>query len=102
MMLLGGAVMPYSVTLRTIDPSGSSVGCPRQEYWSGLPLPSAEDIPNPGIEPTSPTFAGRFSSAEPPVHMLIAIIFFLNRFPFSHQATSILCLVCPVFIISDC
>jgi len=23
----------------------------RQEYWSGLPFPSPEDFPNPGIEP---------------------------------------------------
>ena len=28
----------------------------RQEYWSGLPWPSLEDLPNPGIEPTSPAF----------------------------------------------
>ena len=26
----------------------------RQEYWSGLPFPSSEDLPNPGIEPGSP------------------------------------------------
>ena len=26
----------------------------RQEYWSGLPFPSPEDLPNPGIEPWSP------------------------------------------------
>ena len=26
----------------------------RQEYWSGLPLPSQGDLPDPGIEPTSP------------------------------------------------
>ena len=25
----------------------------RQEYWSGLPLPSPGDLPDPGIEPTS-------------------------------------------------
>ena len=25
----------------------------RQEYWSGLPCPSPEDLPVPGIEPTS-------------------------------------------------
>ena len=28
-----------------------SVGFSRQEYWSGLPVPSPEDLPNPGIEP---------------------------------------------------
>ena len=26
----------------------------RQEYWSGQPFPSPEDLPNPGIEPRSP------------------------------------------------
>ena len=31
-----------------------SVGFPMQEYWSRLPFHSPEDIPNPGIEPTSP------------------------------------------------
>jgi len=29
------------------------MGFPRQEYWSGLPFHFPEDIPNPGIEPTS-------------------------------------------------
>jgi len=27
----------------------------RQEYWNGLPFPSPGDLPNPGIEPRSPT-----------------------------------------------
>ena len=31
-----------------------SMGFSRQEYWSGLPLPSPGDLPNPGIEPGSP------------------------------------------------
>ena len=26
----------------------------RQEYWSGLPLPSPGDLPDPGIKPRSP------------------------------------------------
>ena len=33
----------------------------RHEYWSGLPIPSPRDLPNPGIEPvslTSPALAG--------------------------------------------
>ena len=25
-----------------------SMGFPRQEYWSGLPFPSPEDLPDPG------------------------------------------------------
>ena len=32
-----------------------SMGFSRQEYWSGLPFPSPEDLPDPGIEPRSPT-----------------------------------------------
>ena len=43
-----------------------SVGFPRQEYWSGLLLLSPGDLPDPGIEPTSPALAGRFFAAEPP------------------------------------
>ena len=35
----------------------------RKEYWSGLPFPSPENLPNPEIKPmslTSPVLAGRF------------------------------------------
>ena len=27
----------------------------RQEYWSGLPFPTPVDLPDPGIEPGSPS-----------------------------------------------
>ena len=30
------------------------MGFSTQEYWSGLPFPSPEDLPHPGIEPGSP------------------------------------------------
>ena len=43
-----------------------SMGFSRQEYWSGLPFPSAEDLPNPGIEPASPELAGGFFTTETP------------------------------------
>ena len=32
----------------------------RQEYWSGLPFPSSEDLPNPGIESVFPALSGGF------------------------------------------
>ena len=38
----------------------------RQEYWSGLPFPSPEDLPDPGIEPTSPALEADSLPAEPP------------------------------------
>ena len=41
--------MDYSLPIRL------SMGFSRQEYWSGLPVPSPGDLPNPGIEPGSPT-----------------------------------------------
>ena len=36
------------------------MGFPRQEYWSGLPFPSSGDLPDPRIEPASPSLGGRF------------------------------------------
>ena len=32
-----------------------SMGFSRQEYWSGVPFPSPGELPDPGIEPGSPT-----------------------------------------------
>ena len=37
----------------------------RQEYWSGLPFPSPGDLPNPGIEPGSPTLQADSLTSEP-------------------------------------
>ena len=43
-----------------------SMGCSRQEYWSGLPFPSPEDLLDPGIEPRSPALqAGSLPLAPP-------------------------------------
>ena len=33
-----------------------SMGFPRQEYWSGLPFPAPGHLPDPGIEPTAPSW----------------------------------------------
>ena len=37
-----------------------SMGLPRQEYWSGLPLPFPGDLPDPGIEPKPPALQADF------------------------------------------
>ena len=45
-----------------------SLGFAKSEYWSGLPYPSSGDLPNPGIESTSPVYpvlAGGFFTSEP-------------------------------------
>ena len=43
-----------------------SMGFSRQEYWSGLPLPSPGDLPYPGIEPRSPTLQADALISAPP------------------------------------
>ena len=42
-----------------------SMGFPRQEYWLGLPFPSIDDLPKPGVESTSLALAGGFFTTEP-------------------------------------
>ena len=52
-------VAPWTVNLQ----APLSVGFSRQGYWSELPWPPSDDLPGPGIEPTSvmsPELAGEF------------------------------------------
>ena len=49
-----------------------SMRFPRQEYWSGLPFPTPEDFPEPGIEPESLELAGKFFTTEPPGKHIIS------------------------------
>ena len=46
-------------------PDSSSVGFPRQEYWTRLPFPSRASS-TPGITPAFPALAGGFFTSEPP------------------------------------
>ena len=64
------------------------MGLPRQEHWSGLPFPPPGELPNPGIEPTSPAapaLAGGFFTTEPagkPIHRCVSPVLerlFLQR-----------------------
>ena len=45
----------------------------RQEYWSRLPFPSPEDLPDPGIEPRSPELRADALTSEPPSVDYLAI-----------------------------
>ena len=49
-------------------PSASplSMGFSRQECWSGLPVPTPGDLPDPGIEAMSHALAEGFFTTEPP------------------------------------
>ena len=50
------------------------MGFSRQEYWSGLPFLSPGDLPNPGIEPGSPTWQADSLSSEPPGEPNLCIV----------------------------
>ena len=68
--MLSHSVMSDSVTPGTVARQGPpSMEFSRQKYWSGLPFPSPGDLPDLGIEPTSPAspaLAGGFSTTVPP------------------------------------
>ena len=54
-----------------------SMAFSRQEYWSGLPFPPPEDLPDPGIEPMSPVTpaqGGTFFITVPPGKPQLQII----------------------------
>ena len=59
------------------------MGFSRQGYWSGLPLPSPGDLPNPGIETRSPTVQADTLLSEPlgkcPIHWIKSIYSFWER-----------------------
>ena len=51
------AQLSLFVTLWTVAHQAPlSMGFSKQEYWSGLPCPPPGDLPDPGIEPSSPAF----------------------------------------------
>ena len=50
----------------TVCQAPLSMGFFRQQHWHRLPFPPPGDLPDPGIEPTSPVLAGRFFITEPP------------------------------------
>ena len=45
----------------------------RQGHWNGLLFPSPGDLPNPGIEPGSPTLQADALPCEPPGQPLEAV-----------------------------
>ena len=60
------SVTPWTVACQ----APLSMGFSRPEYWNELSFPSSENLPNPGMEPTSPLLAdsfteGGFFTSEP-------------------------------------
>ena len=69
-----------SVTRRTVAYQASlSMEFSRQEYWSGLPFPSPEDLPSPGIKPWSPADSLPFElRGSPPAVWFLPYILIIN------------------------
>ena len=61
-----------SVTSRTVACQALlSMGFSRQEYWSGLSVPSPGELPEPGIKPGSPTLQADILPSEPPGKLIL-------------------------------
>ena len=68
----GGGVQSLSCARLFATPGAAVCQAPlsmeflREEYWSGLPYLTSGDLPNPGLEPTSPVScaAGGFFTAK--------------------------------------
>ena len=76
------------------------MGFSRQEYWSGLPFPSPEDILNPGIEPRSPTLQADALTSEPPLAQRKSLKSHRNRWHYSllpgSRTPALVCYTVPV------
>ena len=60
LMLVFSCVQLFATLWTVAHQAPLPMGFSRKEYWSGLPIPSPGDLPNPGLKPESPAFAGRF------------------------------------------
>ena len=69
---------PWAVALQ----APLSMRFPRQGYWSALPFPSPEDLPDPGIEPGSLMFsalAGGFFTTSATWEAQLITLININR-----------------------
>ena len=60
-------VWRFAIPWTAAHQAALSLGLPRQEYWSGFPFPAPGDLPDSGIEVTSPASAGGFFPSGSPV-----------------------------------
>ena len=56
-----------------------SMGFSRQEYWSGLPIPSPAGLPDLGIEPASPVTPALLAESLPETLLRLLINSKFNR-----------------------
>ena len=65
MCVLVGCVWLFVTPWSVAHQAPLSMEFSRQEYWSGLPFSSPEDLPKPGTEPGSPVLQADSLSSEP-------------------------------------
>ena len=75
-----------------------SMGFSRQEYWSGLPFPSPGDLPDPGIEPTSPTLQADALTSAPPGKPNDSVLPLLTIYPKELRLETATGICIPMFI----
>ena len=67
-----------------------SMGFSRQEYWSGVPLPSPGNLLNPGIKPGPPAFQADALTSEPPGKLPIVLVNIYNFLVYNKGHISLL------------
>ena len=81
---LGARAPCWVEPCRSCRPSPARLLCPwnppGKKHWSGLPLPTPGDLPDPGIKPTSLALVGGFFTTEPPRKSLTPITHRLSGF----------------------
>ena len=72
------------------------MGFSRQEYWSGLPFPPPGDLPDPAIEPRSPTLQADALTSHPPGKANLDRIFKSRDITLSTKVCLVKAMVFPV------
>ena len=62
LVMVSNSVTPWTIAHQ----APLSMEFSRQEYWIWLPFPSPGDLPDPGIEPTSPALQADSLPSDPP------------------------------------
>ena len=76
---------PWTITFQT----PLSMGFPKQEqeYWSWLPFSPPGDLPDPGIEPGSPSLQADFLPLASPAKPCINIYIYIHIYIYTHTHT---------------
>ena len=96
-------------TLRTVTQQAPPPkGFSRQDCWRGLPFPSPRDLPDPGIEPTSPMslpLAGECFPTVPPGQLCLKKkkkkFFFKEKCSVKHAGTIKLTSLLPLALMQE-